>query len=107
MAKSKPARPHGNGLSPEFTQRMTEKLIENAIGGGGASEPESKDLPDYCGQCRFFHKGGGHTVPRCHRNPPEMPMPLYDVDLDGVGDFEYLRPPVMPEDVACGEGERR
>lgn len=109
MAKNKAARA-SSGPSPEFTQRMTEKLIEHAFSGGESKESvtvEVKDLPDYCGECRYFYKSAGRAVSRCHRNPPEVPEPLYDSVLDGLADFEYLRPPVMPEDVACGDGERR
>lgn len=94
-------------MSKAAKEQMSMKLLNALIEKSGGEGSPDWNLPDYCGECRFYHKEGGHSVARCHRNPPEVPEPLYSSDVEKLADFEYLRPPVMPEDVACGDGIRR
>ena len=101
MGKFKPSRPDA-AARRDLGERMAERLMDAALSG-----PSSVDLPDYCGECRYYQKElQGVRYGRCHRNPPEVPEPLFDEVIADVTDFGYLRPPVFPEDTGCGEGER-
>lgn len=98
----------GGQMSREFKERMTEQLLSKALGGGS----DRPALPEYCGECRFYHKDGGWPVGRCYRNPPNPPYPTRDSDVeqDSVEFKHYynlFRPPVFAEDWGCGDGEKR